>query len=219
MPSPWRAEEAGPITDLAPLTRHYDVAVVGAGLMGLSTAVMPARHGARVIVLEAREVGAGTTGGSTAKISLLQGTRLSAIVSRHPAETVAQYVAGNRVGAFTSGSAHEAAGAPKGLSHNLHAAANVVGPRAEGYARPAGDPEEGSGVVGREGAMLVARARVGGRTHEVSASCPHLGGVLSWNDAECTWDCSLHGSRSTATGELREGPATTGMSSARLGLA
>ena len=41
----------------------------------------------------------------------------------------------------------------------------------------------------------------------MSAVCPHLGGVLDWNDAECTWDCPLHASRFTADGTRIEGPA------------
>jgi Rieske Fe-S protein len=34
-----------------------------------------------------------------------------------------------------------------------------------------------------------------------------MGGTLSWNTAEQTWDCPLHGSRFARTGELRQGPA------------
>ncbi len=81
-----------------PVGGHYDVAVVGAGLTGLTTAVLLARAGAAVVVLEGRYIGAGTTGHSTAKVSLLQGTRLSAIAAQHGQELLGQYVAGNRVG-------------------------------------------------------------------------------------------------------------------------
>lgn len=68
-------------------------------------------------------------------------------------------------------------------------------------------PEEGQGVVGRSEGRPVGVSTVGGRTCAVSGVCTHLGGVLSWNDAETTWDCPLHGSRFAPDGTLLEGPA------------
>ncbi|MET1005778.1 MAG: FAD-dependent oxidoreductase [Propionibacteriaceae bacterium] len=69
-------------------------------------------------------------------------------------------------------------------------------------------PAEGQGVVGRQGVKPVAVSTVHGQTCAVSAVCPHLGGVLRWNDAELSWDCPLHGSRFDSDGILLEGPAT-----------
>lgn len=69
-------------------------------------------------------------------------------------------------------------------------------------------PPEGQGVVVRGGARPVGVCVVDGVTHRVSAVCPHLGGVLGWNDAERSWDCPLHGSRFAADGSLLEGPST-----------
>ncbi len=77
---------------------HVDVAVVGGGITGLTTALLLGRAGKRVVLIEARRVGAGTTGGSTAKVSLLQGTQLSRISRRHSTDVVRQYVAANREG-------------------------------------------------------------------------------------------------------------------------
>ena len=74
------------------------MAVVGAGITGLITAVLLARAGRDVLVVEANSVGAGATGNTTAKISLLQGTKLSKIVGKHGPKTATQYVQGNREG-------------------------------------------------------------------------------------------------------------------------
>ena len=90
----------------------------------------------------------------------------------------------------------------------------VAGHLAKGWAAPlahAGrrEPEEGEGVVTYDRfGTPTATARVEGEIHRVSAVCPHLGGVLRWNDAERSWDCPLHGSRFTPCGERLEGPAT-----------
>ncbi len=67
---------------------------------------------------------------------------------------------------------------------------------------------EGQGEVHYDGVHPVATSKVDGRTRSVSAVCPHLRGVLAWNDAELSWDCPLHGSRFAPDGTLLEGPAT-----------
>ena len=48
-----------------------------------------------------------------------------------------------------------------------------------------------------------------GTVHSCSGVCPHLGGVLQWNDDEKSFDCPLHGSRFTAYGTVINGPAIT----------
>ncbi len=93
-----RIDRPAPPNPLVEADRAADVAVVGAGLTGLITAVLLARAGKDVLVLEAHSAGAGATGNTTAKISLLQGTKLSKIVGKHGAKTASQYVEGNREG-------------------------------------------------------------------------------------------------------------------------
>lgn len=75
-------------------------------------------------------------------------------------------------------------------------------------------PAEGVGIVGNIGRKPVALSTVDGVVCAVSAICPHLGGVVTWNDAERSWDCPLHGSRFSSDGTRLEGPATRGLARA-----
>lgn len=94
----WDTTHARRDWSATPLEQRYDVVVVGAGLVGLATAIELARRDCSVAVLEARHVGAEASGRTTAKTSLLQGTRLSRLVSRHGSDLAGQYLAGNRAG-------------------------------------------------------------------------------------------------------------------------
>lgn len=97
----WRAQSPGIETDPPPIDfarRRFDIVVAGAGITGLTTALLFARAGLSVAVLEARSVGAVTTGNSTAKLSVLQGTRLSDILAHTTLRTAKAYVEANREG-------------------------------------------------------------------------------------------------------------------------
>ena len=92
MSSLWLADRANrpsPANALLEADRRGDVVVVGAGITGLVTAVLLARAGKSVLVLEALFAGAGATGNTTAKISLLQGTTMSKIVAKQGPEASA----------------------------------------------------------------------------------------------------------------------------------
>jgi hypothetical protein len=52
---------------------------------------------------------------------------------------------------------------------------------------------------------------VDGKERRFSAVCPHLGGIVRWNDVERSWDCPLHGSRFGEDADVLEGPATSGL--------
>jgi glycine/D-amino acid oxidase-like deaminating enzyme len=92
----WRDRNDQVLPTAEAIVGHWEVVVVGAGITGLTTALLLARAGRSVLVVEAREIGAGTTGGSTAKVSLLQGTQLSRLRRLQSDRVVRQYVDANR---------------------------------------------------------------------------------------------------------------------------
>lgn len=66
----------------------------------------------------------------------------------------------------------------------------------------------GQGKVVKYHNQVVAASRDDkGRLVLRSAVCTHMGCVVSWNDAERTWDCPCHGSRFKADGDVIAGPA------------
>ena len=110
---------------------------------------------------------------------------------------------------------HHRVTTPRDLASGVALSADVGGHLAAGWVSaelhplPEEPPAEGTGVVGRRHLRPTAVSTVDGEVCAVSAICPHLGGIVTWNSAERSWDCPLHGSRFDARGRLLEGPATT----------
>ncbi|MDH2445055.1 FAD-dependent oxidoreductase [Amnibacterium sp. CER49] len=94
-----------------------------------------------------------------------------------------------------------------GLSADAQAAARLV--RGAHRLTPADRRllGEGQGVVHRTDRGLVATSRVGGVVRSVSGRCTRLGGALTWNDLERSWDCPVCGSRFAPDGAVLEGGA------------
>ncbi len=72
-----------------------DVAVVGGGIAGITTALLLQRDGANVVVLERGLVGAGATGFTTAKTSVLQETMFSQVRRYRGEDGVEAYAKAN----------------------------------------------------------------------------------------------------------------------------
>ncbi|RPF21703.1 FAD-dependent oxidoreductase [Myceligenerans xiligouense] len=89
-------------------------------------------------------------------------------------------------------------------------------PHLEPWARPPAPTTHAAATFGEQaGGWACATTRPTGQrdgARQVSRVCPHLGGVVRWNDQEESWDCPVHGSRFAADGALLEGPATEGLS-------
>src|SRR5215217_7526078 len=69
----WVDTAPAPVRPPLQRSEPADVCVVGAGITGLTAALVLARSGLKVTVLEAHAVGAGVSGHTTAKITALHG--------------------------------------------------------------------------------------------------------------------------------------------------
>ena len=86
--------EAVPSTTYAPLSGNLtvDVAVVGAGITGVTAARLLQAAGRRVALVEARRVGKGETGKTTAHLTEALDTRYHTLISRFGVDGSAQIV-------------------------------------------------------------------------------------------------------------------------------
>ncbi|MES2733350.1 MAG: FAD-dependent oxidoreductase [Bacteroidota bacterium] len=94
------------------------------------------------------------------------------------------------------------------LRQNLNVVAQYTDLLAASDVNSRADISPGSGAVLSHHLHKVAVFRdMTGGLHECSAICPHLGCVVSWNNAEKSWDCPCHGSRFDPFGRVINGPA------------
>ncbi len=104
MPSDARHESywiaTSPTTSYAALTSDVavDVAVVGAGIVGITTAFLLTQAGRRVALLEADEVVAGVTGHTTAKVTSLHGLIYADLLESRGEERARLYGEANEAG-------------------------------------------------------------------------------------------------------------------------
>jgi nitrite reductase/ring-hydroxylating ferredoxin subunit len=95
--------------------------------------------------------------------------------------------------------------------HNLKVAARLAADWVRGHTvKDEGDIPLGSGAVIRKGMRQIAVYRdEHGEAHRMSAVCPHMKCIVTWNASERTWDCPCHGSRFACQGHVLNGPANT----------
>jgi Rieske Fe-S protein len=94
------------------------------------------------------------------------------------------------------------------ITENANVAFHFFADRLTKRAADSDDLAPGEGkVLSRHGRQVAVSKDEAGVVHALSARCTHLGCIVSWNDAERSWDCPCHGSRFAPDGTVIEGPA------------
>ena len=114
---------------------------------------------------------------------------------------------------YDAGRIKPVASAKEFVSHSMETARDFISDHLG--AKPRLNPEElipGEGAVMQVDGDKVAACRDRqGQLHLLSPLCTHLGCNVNWNRTEQSWDCSCHGSRFSADGQVIHGPAVTAM--------
>lgn len=66
---------------------------------------------------------------------------------------------------------------------------------------------DSGGIIEKAGEKIGIYKDSNGKVFAVKPVCTHLGCILTWNDADKTWDCPCHGSRFNYTGKNLYDPA------------
>ena len=75
---------------------HADVAVIGGGIVGVTTAFLLAERGRSVALLDAGKVASGVTGHTTAKVTVGHGLKYATLTERHGESTAKAYADANQ---------------------------------------------------------------------------------------------------------------------------
>jgi glycine/D-amino acid oxidase-like deaminating enzyme/nitrite reductase/ring-hydroxylating ferredoxin subunit len=110
------------------------------------------------------------------------------------------------------------AAAERYLSENADVAVRMIGDRlAGGEDQLLSDVKPGEGkLVEIDGETVAVYRNNTGACTTLSPVCPHLAGIVNWNNAEATWDCPCHGSRFDRFGKVLNGPAMSDLSEAQV---
>jgi glycine/D-amino acid oxidase-like deaminating enzyme/nitrite reductase/ring-hydroxylating ferredoxin subunit len=104
----------------------------------------------------------------------------------------------------------------RGIKEFIHENANVAYQYKDWITSSEVQTEEAipldSGSVMREGLTKHCVYHDVDHFEKKSAICPHLGGIVHWNEIEKTWDCPCHGSRFSTQGKVIEGPSLSDLS-------
>jgi glycine/D-amino acid oxidase-like deaminating enzyme/nitrite reductase/ring-hydroxylating ferredoxin subunit len=72
------------------------------------------------------------------------------------------------------------------------------------------------GVIKLGRGKIAVRKTANGLLRAFSASCTHMGCIVTWNNADQTWNCPCHGSIFSTDGDVVHGPATEALPARKL---